>query len=375
MAGPFAHVRPTRLGSLRPTARGLGAVLCLLALCVAGVVTDHTGLLPFVVVIGLPLVAAPFWVWVRAGWARPAQVRAMVLPPLVEVGGPCDLILQLANEGDARLPPLNLDSPGQRRGSGALGRGKPAPDPGRLIRWRALDGRGRSSTARSIPTGRRGVFTIGPLRLWVHDPFGLVAIPVARAEAVTVVVHPVCAPAGERLPSPRTGPGATVSGSGVHDANDDDPGGEWNGLRPYVPGDRLHLLSWPVEARLGALMVQQFRPDGHALFRVVLDDRAGVHRRAAFEAALATVYTLVSEASHSSLDTTVTTLSGASAMVAPTSEGMVELLTFLAKVGPTPHTGAIASPREGERATVVTTSTARSSLPFLPGGHSVVVVE
>jgi uncharacterized protein (DUF58 family) len=377
----LGHLRPTGLRSLRPTGRGLGVALCLLALYVAEVVTEQAGLLPFVVVVGLPLVVAPFWALARARRATPAQVRAMVSPPLVEVNGQCELIVQLANEGDARLPPLSLDTPDGRRGSGVDGRGKLAPEPGRLIRWTSLEGRARSSTTWSIPTGRRGVFPIGPLRLWVHDPFGLVAVPVARAEAVTVVVHPVRAAVGERLLSPSAGSGVTVSGTGGHDANDDDPGGEWNGLRPYVPGDRLHLLSWPVEARLGTLMVQQFQPDGHTLFRIVLDDRAGVHRRAAFETALATVHALVSEAAQSSMDTAVTTLSGGGAMVAPTSEGMVELLTFLAKVVPAPHAsanysvGAMASPLNGERATVVTTSTARSSLPILAGDLSIVVVE
>src|ERR1035437_1144443 len=73
-----------------------------------------------------------------------------------------------------------------------------AADPAHLIRWKPLGAGQSSASTLTLPTGRRGVFTIGPLHLWVHDPFGLFALPVATAAPVMLVVHPLCAPSAVR---------------------------------------------------------------------------------------------------------------------------------------------------------------------------------
>jgi uncharacterized protein (DUF58 family) len=292
--------------------------------------------------------------------------------------------VELYNESDRTLPPLNLDWPPDHFGSSSS---PPlhqmlAADAGRLIRWTPL-GAGKSSSASlALPTGRRGIFTIGPLRLWVRDPFGLLASPVAAAAPVALVVHPLRAPSSLSALSASISDVAdndTTTGARTVDTGDDDPGGELSGLRPYIPGDRLHLLSWPVEARYGALMVQQFRPEGNALIRIVLDDRAGVHRRPAFERALSVLQALATEAIGSSLAVEITTLSGRRARLEPTPEGIVDLSSFLARLAPRPlpvvgNEGAWQSiPPKGT--TIVTTATARATLPRLPDDLTVVVLE
>jgi hypothetical protein len=380
--------RPGRIPSLRPTARGAAALVVLIALGVAEAVTGRSGLLPLVVVVGLPLVAGPVLVAARSRRAAAAQVRAMVSPPLAAVGGRSELIVQLANEGTTALPPLSLDAPADHWAtedrarkaqprSPALARWRDqmlAPDPGRLIRWGPLAGDGSSASALSLPTSRRGVFVIGPLRAWVHDPFGLCAATVALAPAVTLVVHP---PPSATAPSlPPVPHRLTAFGGGTGDTDQDDPGGELSGLRSYVAGDRLHLLSWPVEARYGTLMVQQFRPEGQARIGLVLDDRAGVHRQAAFESALSMIHALAAAAADHALDVEITTLSGRHVVVAATPEGRVELLTFLARAQP--HSvapGRVAAAAPPAASAVVTTSTARATLPFWPGALSVVEAE
>jgi Protein of unknown function DUF58 len=377
-----------RIPSLRPTARGVAALVVLVALGVAEAVTGRSGLLPFVVVVGLPLVAGPVLVAARSRRAAAAQVRAMVSPPLAAVGGPSELIVQLANEGTTTLPPVSLDAPAdhwategdarptQPRPPGLARRRDQllAPDPGRLIRWSPLAGDGSSTSALGLPTSRRGVFVIGPLRAWVHDPFGLFAKVVALAPAVTLVVHPPPSAAAPSLLA--VAHRLTAFGGGTGDIDQDDPSGELSSLRPYVAGDRLHLLSWPVEARYGTLMVQQFRPDGQARIGLVLDDRAGVHRRAAFESALSMIHGLAAAAADRGLDVEITTLSGRHVVVAATPDGRVEFLTFLARAQPrsvTPARVAAAAPPSASA--VVTTSTARATLPFWPGALSVVEAE
>jgi uncharacterized protein (DUF58 family) len=221
------------------------------------------------------------------------------------------------------------------------------------------------------------VFTIGPLRLWVHDPFALIGLTVTIARPVTLVVHP-SAVAGMAAPAVRPGAsGSTQLIDGPSAVRTDDPGGEWSGLRPYEPGDRLHLLSWQAEARFGALLVHDFRPESEDVVTIVFDDRAGVHRRDAFEKALGAIFGLATTAQGRAMDYDVSTLSGRRVRGSTTPYGLVALLTFLAETRPTrsgqqPVPSASALP---SGALVITTPTAVPTLPISVDRDSVVVVE
>ncbi len=181
-----------------------------------------------------------------------------------------------------------------------------------------------------------------------------------------------------RLPAVRPGSsGSAQFGDGPTGVHTDDPGGEWSGLRPYEPGDRLHLLSWQAEARFGALLVHDFRPDSEDVVTIVFDDRAGVHRRHTFENALGAVFGLAADAGGRGTDYDVSTLSGRRVRGSTTPDGLVALLTFLAETQPTrssDHVGAPASPLP-TGALAITTPTAVSTLPVSVDRGSVVVVE
>jgi uncharacterized protein (DUF58 family) len=351
-----------------------------LAVGLVEVFIDRPGLLPFVVLVGLPLVVAPVWVLARGRRAMAVQAQTMVVPPLVAVGGHCELLIHVANEAESTSPPFGLERPTDHSRAAYAGAGEPgrsgrllAPSPSRLIRWGPLVAAQGGSTTHTVPTGHRGIFIIGPLALWVHDPFGLLAQRVAVAPAVRVVVHPIRALSTPSLSLRGDSGPLAPSRDGSHEArHDDDPGGELSGLRPHAPGDRLHLLSWPVEARYGTLMVHEFRPDGGAPIRLVFDDRAGVHRKAAFEESLAILYALVEREGARSRDVEIVTLTGGLLRVPPTPEGMVELLTFLA--GTRPSRVSASFPLLRGSSTVVTTTTARGSLPATPGALSVIEV-
>lgn len=381
-AGPGAWI--TRL---RPTQRGMSVVVVAIILLAIAVSTGDSTLLLVLVVVALPLAIAPVVVLARAHRAAGIEIHIMVTPPLVAVGAPCSLLVQLSHSGGHDLPPLNLDRPLDHwsvEGPGARQRTTPArrgvavaTDVGRLVRWDRMGSDAIGSSNLALPTRRRGVFKVGPLRLWVHDPFGLFALTVALARPVTVVVHPP-AVASMTLQAARPGSsGSTQFDDGPVGVHTDDPGGEWSGLRPYERGDRLHLLSWQAEARFGALLVHDFRPDSEDAVTIVFDDRAGVHRRHSFEKALGAVFGLASATEGSGTDYDVSTLSGRRVCGSTTPDGLVALLTFLAETQPTRSSepaGASSSDLP-TGALLVTTPTAVATLPSTVDHGSVVVVE
>jgi uncharacterized protein (DUF58 family) len=372
---------------LRPTWRGVSVAVVAITLAVVAVATEDSALLLILVVVALPLVSAPFVVLQRAHRAAGADVHMMVAPPLVPVGAPCELLVQLTHSSGSNLPAVSLERPSDYSrvaGPGvqpSTGTASPpvtlAPEIGRLIRWDQLRPHESASSALALPTRRRGVFTIGPLRLWVHDPFALFGLAVAVARPVTLVVHP---PATVGLASPAVRPGTSGStqfSDGPAAIHTDDPGGEWSGLRPYEPGDRLHLLSWQAEARFGALLVHDFRPDSEDVVTIVFDDRAGVHRRRAFENALGTLFGLASAPEGHASDYDVSTLSGRRVRGSTTPDGLVALLTFLAETQPTragQHLGLSASTLS-DGALLITTPTAVPTLPLSLDRGSIVVIE
>ena len=381
---PAARAAVTRL---RPTLRGVSVAVVALILLAVAVGTGDPALLLVLVAVALPLAIAPVVVLGRARRAAGVEIHLMVAPPLVPVGTRCDLLVQLSPADGAELPPLSLDRPSDHWSAGAPDARPPtglprrrlilATDIGRLIRWDPIASGTSTSSTVGLPTKRRGVFTIGPLRLWVHDPFALFGLTVASARPVTLVVHP---PPVTSMAPPAVRPGwsgAAQFGDGPASVHTDDPGGEWNGLRPYEPGDRLHLLSWQAEARFGALLVHDFRPDSEDVVTIVFDDRAGVHRRPAFEKALGAVFGLASGAGGRSTDYDVSTLSGRRVRGSTTPDGFVALLTFLAETQPTRSSNRAAasssSPLSG--ALVITTATAAPTLVSSADHDSVLVVE
>jgi hypothetical protein len=372
---------------LRPTWRGVSVAVVAIILLAFAVGTGDSTLLLVLVAVALPLVIAPLVVLGRAHRAAGTEVHMMVTPPLVPVGAPCGLLVQLSRPGGTNLPPLGLDRPSDHWHAGvpitrlsmstARTRVALATDVGRLIRWDRIGSETSATSIVALPTRRRGVFTIGPVRLWVHDPFALFGLTIAIAREVTLVVHPRAI--GDMAP-PAVRPGRSGSaqfGDGPASVHSDDPGGEWSGLRPYEPGDRLHLLSWQAEARSGALLVHDFRPDSEDVVTILFDDRAGVHRHPAFEKALVTVLGLVSAGKGRGADYDVSTLSGRRVRGSTTPDGLVPLLTFLAETQPTrssDHPAASASPLP-TGAVVITTPTAAPTLPLPIDSSSVVAVE
>jgi hypothetical protein len=304
---------------------------------------------------------------------------AHVIPPVVPAGVGAIVRISATNRSTHRCSLLALPpSSGrwvQRRPDSPTGGSKPSLTrrvlaacrlawsrcvaPSHLINWAAPDPGATGTVEVPVPTARRGVFLLPSSRVLVRDPFGLCAVAGPTLPALTVVVHPGSDP-DAAWPGGLSG-AATLAPFEPGVAGWHDGVGDLVGIRPYVTGDRLSLLHWSASARYGAWFVRQFAPDrGVAVARLVIDDRAGVHRRSDFEKMLSTAQGLIETASRQATSVELVTLSGSSTVLhgdEPRSLDDVRLL--LASIRPHRLAGGVAIP-EG---IVVTTVTGKRTLP------------
>jgi uncharacterized protein (DUF58 family) len=207
------------------------------------------------------------------------------------------------------------------------------------------------------------------LHAWTHDPLGLFAVPVAATHPLAVVVHPP--PAAPPVHGPAVSDASPAGGETTGPAEPWwAPGGcgDFTDLRPYVPGDRLHLLDWQALARYDRLMVRRFDPEVSLATRLILDDRAGVHRRASFEELLSVLLGLVASAVDHGRPVELWTLSGLRFMVAPTPAGLAAFLPVAAVLDPRHRPGTLPGPALAGadvlgRVPVLTTPTGAERLP------------
>ena len=193
----------------------------------------------------------------------------------VEVGGLLTVRVTVGSSGRGGTAPVWLEAPvrGWEPAGATAGR-RPLPNPSLAQRVPPLEGGATVSFSSVAPTWNRGVFSLPPLRLWCVDSFGLVARVVASGPRATVTVYP--APIGvdldEDLLRGETGAEESQSlTSAVRRGHDSL--GDFSGIRPYIPGDRLRLLYWPALALHDELMVRDFEDSGSHRVRVVADIR------------------------------------------------------------------------------------------------------
>jgi len=365
-----------RVSDVRPTIRGIVVLVTFGVVVVTAIVTGTPELAPLAVVMGVPLLVGP----VLAHWRARSAIASLVLhahvePGAVEVGNPSHIKLSVTNRATtgATAPSLGLPDVGDRwRANGT----DPVPDI--RVRWVApsmsslqvlgapAPGRTESSLL-PVPTDRRGLFTLRPQQCWVHDPFGLVGAPGPETPIAVAVVHPVPLP----LVHLDVGPAASHIGStSALDSGSGGGLGELEGLRPYVAGDRLSLLHWPAKIRYGAWFVRQFDGEAAATVSVVLDDRAGVHRRIDFERLVAAALWSVLETTRTQHAAHVMTLAGRSFSFAPGERGRADARVVLAGLQPVSLRAAVRTSAIPPDAVVLTTRTGAERLvqhPSRPG--------
>jgi uncharacterized protein (DUF58 family) len=187
------------------------------------------------------------------------QVRRVARPSTVAVGEPARVDLQLVNVAHRRAPRLRLWEPVGPRGGAPM---QLAPLPG-----------GEAVTAAyRVPTARRGMLRIGPLRAERTDPLGLCVHGQSIAGVDEVLVVP------ERIPLAFPGlSSAGRLGEHLRMKSWGQSGTEFHSQREYVAGDDLRRINWKSSARTGQLIVRETAMEGLRRCTVVLDTLASVY--------------------------------------------------------------------------------------------------
>ncbi len=201
----------------------------------------------FVLGVGLLLagLGAPAWTLLSA---RGVSVRRELAASRVEEGEPLEATLALEG-GWLGLPVGEIRDP--------------------LAREELRIPRGRRARIRVVARfDRRGLRTLFPVELAVHDPLEL-----------TRTLCPSPQSAHEVLVLPRTEPVRTVGGGGARNLGLDGRSSdvvaavEPDGLRAYRPGTPASRIHWPALARGAGLLERKLRVAGDTVPLVVLDVR------------------------------------------------------------------------------------------------------
>jgi uncharacterized protein (DUF58 family) len=149
-------------------------------------------------------------------------------------------------------------------------------------------GAGTLATYR-LPTDHRGIVRVGPLRVVVSDPFGLVQASNVGAPQVEVTVFPRV---DDIQPVPLTSGHDPLAGvlrpHKVGKAGDD-----FYALRPYVVGDDLRRIHWPSTARHDELLVRHQEQPWQGRTTILLDVRRSAHDTVSLELAVSAAASVV----------------------------------------------------------------------------------
>jgi uncharacterized protein (DUF58 family) len=115
-----------------------------------------------------------------------------------------------------------------------------------------------------VPTSRRGIIQVGPMRTVRSDPFGLMRREVVWDSTAELFVHPHTI----AIPSMSTGFVRDLEGNPTRDVTASDV--SFHALREYVPGDEPRTIHWKSTAKTGSYMVRQFEETRRSHLMVTL---------------------------------------------------------------------------------------------------------
>ncbi|MEU4219558.1 DUF58 domain-containing protein [Actinoplanes sp. NPDC026623] len=278
-----------RLGGV--TARGAGVLGTAIALLFLGFRFGY----PDLALLGTAAAIAVGSGVVFAVWRPGLGVERVAEPDRVARGEPANMTLTVRNR--SRLRAANLV---------ALDRCGAASVPVPLLRLRP----GRDTTVvYPVPTLRRGVVPVGPLRVTRGDPLGLMTLSRTYGETTTVWVHP-------RIHLLRAVPAGMARS--LDGRIDKVPQGTitFDSLREYVYGDELRRVHWRSSAKVGELMVREQLDTSEPTIIVLLDDRAAAHPHVrdgtadSFEASCEAAASIVAAAAREDLPVALHLVSG-----------------------------------------------------------------
>lgn len=153
--------------------------------------------------------------------------------------------------GERAVGDVVVSNPGRRRTFGVTVEVPVGPG----LAEAALPGLARGATFTHefpIPTLRRGVVPVGPVRTVRADPIGIVRRELVWTDVAEVFVHPRTI----SIPSTSTGFIRDLEGNPTRDLSNNDV--SFHALREYLPGDERRYIHWKSTARTGTYMVRQF---------------------------------------------------------------------------------------------------------------------
>ena len=179
-----------------------------------------------------------------------------------------------------------------------------------------------------LPTQRRGLLKVGPLRVTVTDPFGLSHSSTPGAEPVEVVVYPWI---DQIPPVPFTVGHDPLAGSlQMHELGR--AGDDFYALRPYVVGDDLRRIHWPTSARHDELLVRQNELPWQGRTTVLLDVRKAAHTGDSLEVAVSAAASVVAATARRHDLIRLVTSAGSDSDFAPGSDHVEAIMEHLAVV-------------------------------------------
>jgi uncharacterized protein (DUF58 family) len=240
-----------------PTRRGWAAFAAGLSLWVAARLVGSPDL--HILAVGtltLPLLALLFvrWTNVRLSIRRHLSSTRVFAGTRVDV----DLVVENLGRGTTSFLLLEDARPA------ALGR------PARLV-VSGIPPRNSQTVHYSIPCRQRGRYRIGPLSIFVTDPFGLARSALESTAAGELIVYPQVEDIGAgHLVSQGAGAGESAVRHLHRSA------AEFYTMREYVTGDDLRRIHWPSVAKTGSLMIRQDEATRRSSATVFLDNRQEV---------------------------------------------------------------------------------------------------
>ncbi|HEX9313279.1 MAG TPA: DUF58 domain-containing protein [Actinomycetota bacterium] len=244
-----------------PTRRGWAAVAAGLSLWIAARFIGSPDLHVLAVgIVVLPVVATLYvrWTRVRLG------IRRHLAPARVYAGSRATVEVTVENLGRTTTSFLLMED------AIPAGLGKPA----RLV-VSGIPPRNQQSATYTIACRRRGRYRVGPLTIFVSDPFGLARTRMNTAGASDLIVYPEVEDLDSgHLVSQGVGAGESAVRHLYRSA------AEFYTMREYVTGDDLRRIHWPSVARSGQLMIRQDESTRRSSATVFLDNRAEVLGRA-----------------------------------------------------------------------------------------------
>ncbi|GAA1287818.1 MULTISPECIES: DUF58 domain-containing protein [Brachybacterium] len=238
-----------RLGALSPLGR---AVLVMATLCwIIGLTLHVTELNVIALVLTVPLVVATVFVQGTAGYAVTVELRSQ----RVVAGARAFGRVAIANPTGRPLLPTCLDlAAGPATAQLLVPRLAPAE---MCEEWFA------------VPTKRRTVLRVGPVRSAREDPLSLMSRQITWTKTQELYVHPRTVGldefAGGFVHDLEGTPSSTLSSSDL----------SFHALRDHAPGDDRRHVHWRTTARTGKLMVRQFEETRRTRVMVALDNLVG----------------------------------------------------------------------------------------------------